>query len=344
MIRPHFLRRTKEQILSKLPPKHELIVPVSMTQLQRQMYRATLSKNLELLRSIQSAIQKNEGSEGGSVEGAKRRGRQNPRLHNLLMEIRKIINHPYMIHGVEPIFGTQEETHRQLVQASGKFKLLQILLAELRDRGHRVLIFSQFKRTLDIIEDMLYGEKYTYVRMDGDTSNLDRQRCVDDFNAQDSSIFAFLSTTRSGGVGLNLTSADAVIIFDPDWNPHMDIQALSRAYRIGQKKPVTVFKLMTKDSAEERIVRVGAKKMLLDHVLIETLGHENDQDEMASRDIETALRHGAELLFGENAEESASCREVVYNKARVDALLDECEKALKEAEKQRDTRFASADE
>ncbi|KAJ1919013.1 hypothetical protein H4219_002272, partial [Mycoemilia scoparia] len=337
LLRPYFLRRTKEQVLSKLPPKHEIFVPISMTSIQRQLYRAALGKNVELLKSIYATIHnKDRKAENGSKSATAKK--HHYMLNNMLMEIRKIINHPYMIDGAEPAFNTLQETHDQLVKAGGKTKFLKGLLKQLKEKGHRVLLFSQMKRSLDILEDVLFGEGYGYVRMDGDTSSIVRQNMVDKFNEPESKLFAFLSTTRAGGLGLNLTSADVVIIYDPDWNPHMDIQALSRAYRIGQTKPVMVFKLMTQDSAEEKMVKVGARKMVLDHLIIESLRNQkdSDEDEVDNKDIEQALRFGAEFLFGENAEERAASREIEYDDKRISALLDECKNSLAEAAKRKE--------
>ncbi|KAG8427759.1 hypothetical protein J3459_006367 [Metarhizium acridum] len=130
--------------------------------------------------------------------------------------------------------------HRNLVEASAKLLLLEQMLPKLKERGHRVLIFSQFLQQLDIIEDFLIGIGYQYRRLDGNLSSLEKHRRIDAYNEPGSAIFAFLLSTRAGGVGINLATADTVIIMDPDFNPHQDIQALSRAHRIGQKQKPTV--------------------------------------------------------------------------------------------------------
>lgn len=143
---------------------------------------------------------------------------------------------------------------------------------------------------------------------------MQKQKRIDEFNAPDSPLFAFLLSTRAGGVGINLATADTVIILDPDFNPHQDIQALSRAHRIGQKKKVLCFQLMTRASVEEKIVQIGRKKMALDHVLIESM----DADEDAGVDTEAILRHGAAELFDENGDE----HDIQYDDASVEKLLD----------------------
>jgi superfamily II DNA or RNA helicase len=192
--------------------------------------------------------------------------------------------------------------------------LLEIMLPKLKERGHRVLLFSQFLDELTILEDFLSGMGMKHERLDGSQSSMEKQKKIDAFNAPDSDIFAMLLSTRAGGVGINLATADTVIILDPDWNPHQDIQALSRAHRIGQRKKVLCFQLMTVDSAEEKILQIGRKKMALDHLLIETM----DNDEESPNDVESVLKFGAAALFGEGKRKEA----ITYDSAAVDKLLD----------------------
>lgn len=225
---------------------------------------------------------------------------------------------------------------RNLVEASAKLLLLQIMLPKLKERGHRVLIFSQFLQQLDIVEDFLNGLGYQYRRLDGQISSLEKQKRIDAFNAPESGIFAFLLSTRAGGVGINLATADTVIIMDPDFNPHQDIQALSRAHRIGQKKKVLCFQLMTKDTVEERIMQIGRTKMALDHALIESM----DDDELEGADLESILRHGASALFNDDYQKSA----INYDSAMVDKLLDrsQAEAAAASEEAPGETPFSYA--
>ena len=142
---------------------------------------------------------------------------------------------------------------------------------------------------------------------------MEKQKRIDEFNAPDSLYFAFLLSTRAGGVGINLATADTVIIMDPDFNPHQDIQALSRAHRIGQKNKVLVFQMMTRGSVEEKIMQIGKKKMALDHVLIQQM----DQEDEAGMDLESILRHGAAALFDDD-----NTGDIHYDSASVDKLLD----------------------
>ncbi|KAI9671947.1 MAG: hypothetical protein M1817_002322 [Caeruleum heppii] len=302
MIRPFFLRRTKAQVLTFLPPMAQVIVPVTMSIVQKKLYRSILAKNPELIKSI-------FGNEKRKLKQADRSN-----LNNLLMQLRKCLCHPFVYSRlIEERHANATVSHRNLVDASSKLQLLDIMLPKLHERGHRVLIFSQFLEMLDIVEDFLDGLGLAFQRLDGTISSLQKQKRIDMFNHPDSTLFAFLLSTRAGGVGINLATADTVVILDPDFNPHQDIQALSRAHRIGQKKKVLVFQLMTRDSAEEKIVQAGRKKMALDHVLVEQMGQEDD----AGMDLESILKHGAAALFDDNDES-----DIRYDGASVDRLLD----------------------
>ncbi|KAF8534418.1 P-loop containing nucleoside triphosphate hydrolase protein [Trichophaea hybrida] len=306
LIRPFFLRRTKAQVLTHLPPMAEVIVPVSMTPLQRKLYKSILSKDAALIRSI-------------LYRGDKIKQTERAKLNNLLMQLRKCVCHPFLYNeDIEEITdeNNMEMIHRNLVEAGSKLGLLNIMLPKLKARGHRVLIFSQFLGMLDIIEDFLSGLEMKFHRLDGSVSTLEKQKRIDEFNAPGSEYFAFLLSTRAGGVGINLATADTVIILDPDFNPHQDIQALSRAHRIGQKNKVLVFHLMTRDTAEERIMQIGKKKLSLDHLIIEKMGGEDGEEEII--DVESILSFGAKRLFEDDVED----RVIKYDDEGVDKLLD----------------------
>ncbi|KAF2099730.1 hypothetical protein NA57DRAFT_18327, partial [Rhizodiscina lignyota] len=304
LIRPFILRRTKAQVLTFLPPMAQIILPVSMSVLQKKVYMSILAQNPELLKALFS---RRTGSELNKNEHAN--------LSNILMQLRKCLCHPFVYsREIEERNFNAAVLHRGLVEASSKLQLLELLLPKLKERGHRVLIFSQFLDMLDIMEDFLDGMQLKFQRLDGQISSLEKQKRIDQFNMPDSDLFAFLLSTRAGGVGINLATADTVIILDPDFNPHQDIQALSRAHRIGQTKKVLCFQLMTRHSAEEKIMHIGRKKMALDHVVVEQL----DADDEGEKDLESILRHGAAELFTENNEE----QEIKYDNASVDKLLD----------------------
>ncbi|KAJ2450249.1 hypothetical protein EV183_004407 [Coemansia sp. RSA 2336] len=353
-VRPYILRRTKADLPNLVPPRYEVILPVSMTGLQRKLYRATLTRNVSLLRDIASALQANdvpsssETEAGGRLRSSGTKSRvpaKRPRvssLNNILVEVRRILSHPYGIPEVEPQFPTEEAKHRHMIEACGKLKLLHVLLPELRQEGHRVLLFAQFKDTLSILEDYLDGEGVGYERIDGDTPAYLRQARVSAFNAADSTATVFLSSTRTGGLGINLTSASVVIIYDCDYNPHADLQAMARAHRIGQTKPVYVFKLVTQDTAEERIVEMATRKLLLDQLVIQNIDSSEPQEQQQEKpgEVEQALRHGASLLFGAAAEEQAEERAIIYDAARVRQLLVQCREAV-QAEQERQATTAA---
>lgn len=188
-------------------------------------------------------------------------------------------------------------------------RLLDKLLASLKKDGHRVLIFSQMVRMLDILEEYLRLKGIQFQRLDGSTGSEKRQQAMDHFNADGSQDFCFLLSTRAGGLGLNLATADTVIIFDSDWNPQNDLQAMSRAHRIGQDKTVNIYRFVTKSSVEENILEKAKQKMVLDQIVIQkmdtsgrtvlsgkreakTVGKQFSKDDLAQ-----ILRFGAEDLF-----------------------------------------------
>lgn len=300
-IRPYFLRRTKAGVLKFLPPMSQIILPVTMTVIQEKLSKSVMAKNPELIRSMFSNSKMNKKERGS--------------LSNILMQLRKCLCHPFMYsEAIEEKHSDATVVYRNLIEASSKLILLETMLPKLKERGHRVLIFSQFLQQLDIIEDFLVGLGFEYRRLDGSISSLEKQRRIDAYNEPESSVFAFLLSTRAGGVGINLATADTVIILDPDFNPHQDLQALSRAHRIGQKRKVLCIQLVTKDSVEERIMQIGRKKMALDHALIESM----DDDDLAGDDLESILKHGAQALFNEDYQKIS----IHYNDASVDKLLD----------------------
>ncbi|KAJ7706367.1 SNF2 family N-terminal domain-containing protein [Mycena rosella] len=303
-LRRYFLRRIKSQVL-KLPPKNEVIVPVSMAPLQKEIYRSILSHNLDMLNGLTGPT-KNHGAPKG-------------KLNNVLMHLRKCLQHPYLYEEtIEPRGLPQQETHDKLIDASAKLRFLKGLLPKLKARGHRVLLFSQFVIALNVIEDFLAGEGYRFLRLDGNTKGKDRQKGMDEFNREGSDVFIYLLTTRAGGVGINLFTADTVIIFDPDFNPH---QAIARAYRYGQKNTCLVFKLMLVASllttCSERIVQVGKKKLVLDHLIVQKM----DADDDAGDDVQSILTFGAQALF----EADAGARDIIYTDADIDKLIDKTE-------------------
>ena len=148
----------------------------------------------------------------------------------------------------------------RLIQSSGKFVLLDKLLPKLKADGHRVLLFSQFTKVLDLMEDFFEARAFSFERLDGNLMGSARQQAIDRFSKPDSDRFVFLLCTRAGGVGINLTAADTVIIHDLDWNPQLARQAEDRAHRLGQKRTVSVYRLVTANSVEESILTMQRRK------------------------------------------------------------------------------------
>ncbi|XP_046884857.1 lymphoid-specific helicase [Hypomesus transpacificus] len=191
----------------------------------------------------------------------------NLKLQNILMLLKRCCNHPYLIeYPLDP--ATQEfKIDEQLVQTSGKFLILDRLLPELKKRGHKVLIFSQMTSILDILMDYCYLRGYQYSRLDGSMSYNDRDDNMKRFSS-DPEVFLFLLSTRAGGLGINLTAADTVIIFDSDWNPQADLQAQDRCHRIGQTKPVVVYRLVTANTIDQKILERASAKRKLEKMVI----------------------------------------------------------------------------
>jgi SNF2 family DNA or RNA helicase len=219
-ISPFMLRRVKEDVAKDIPAKEETVIDVELTSIQKQYYRAIFEHNHAFL---------NMGSSRASA----------PKLMNIQMELRKVCNHPCLLEGVEHreqdrVFkeflesgkfeGKTADLQQDImnehlfIQTSGKMVLLDKLLPKLRQEGHKVLIFSQMVKMLDLISEYCEFRHFPYERLDGRVRGTDRQKSIDRFNIEKDS-FLFLLSTRAGGVGINLTAADICIIFDSDWNP-----------------------------------------------------------------------------------------------------------------------------
>ncbi|KAJ4295859.1 ATP-dependent DNA helicase Hrp3 [Collariella sp. IMI 366227] len=252
-ITPFILRRTKEIVESDLPPKTEKIIRVELSDVQLDYYKNILTRNYAAL---------SDASNGHKQS-----------LLNIMMELKKVSNHPYMFPGAEErvLAGStrREDQIKGLITSSGKMMLLDQLLAKLRKDGHRVLIFSQMVKMLDILGDYLRVRGYQFQRLDGTIPAGPRRMAINHFNSEDSDDFCFLLSTRAGGLGINLMTADTVIIYDSDWNPQADLQAMARAHRIGQKRPVNVYRLVAKQTIEEEVVKRARNKLFLEYLTIQ---------------------------------------------------------------------------
>ncbi|KAL6767714.1 hypothetical protein ACKKBF_B36355 [Auxenochlorella protothecoides x Auxenochlorella symbiontica] len=277
VLRPFLLRRLKSDVEKSLPPKKETILKIGMSDMQRKYYAALLQKDMD------------------AVTG----GADRSRLLNIVMQLRKCCNHPYLFQGAEP--GPPYITGEHLVENSGKMVLLDKLLPKLQSRGSRVLIFSQMTRVLDILEDYCLYRGYQYCRIDGNTSGEDRESQIDDYNREGSEKFVFLLSTRAGGLGINLYTADIVVLYDSDWNPQMDLQAMDRAHRIGQKKEVQVFRFCVENAIEEKVIEKAYKKLRLDALVIQQGRLVEGTKGVNKDDLLQMVRYGAEMVFSSEA-------------------------------------------
>ncbi|XP_074068091.1 chromodomain-helicase-DNA-binding protein 6 isoform X3 [Macrotis lagotis] len=304
ILKPMMLRRLKDDVEKNLAPKQETIIEVELTNIQKKYYRAILEKNFSFL-----------------TKGANQHNM--PNLINTMMELRKCCNHPYLINGAEEkILEDFRKTHspdsldfqlQAMIQAAGKLVLIDKLLPKLIAGGHKVLIFSQMVRCLDILEDYLIQRRYTYERIDGRVRGNLRQAAIDRFCKPDSDRFVFLLCTRAGGLGINLTAADTCIIFDSDWNPQNDLQAQARCHRIGQSKAVKVYRLITRNSYEREMFDKASLKLGLDKAILQDInrkGSTNGVQQLTKIEVEDLLRKGAYgALMDEEDEGSKFCEE-----------------------------------
>ncbi|KAM3622048.1 uncharacterized protein V6R79_019762 [Siganus canaliculatus] len=304
ILKPMMLRRLKDDVEKNLAPKEETIIEVELTNIQKKYYRAILEKNFSFL-----------------AKGANQHNM--PNLINTMMELRKCCNHPYLITGAEEkILESFRKCHspdaldfqlQAMIQAAGKLVLIDKLLPKLLAGGHKVLVFSQMVRCLDILEDYLIQRRYTYERIDGRVRGNLRQAAIDRFCKPDSDRFVFLLCTRAGGLGINLTAADTCIIFDSDWNPQNDLQAQARCHRIGQSKAVKVYRLITRNSYEREMFDKASLKLGLDKAVLQDInrkGSLNGVQQLSKLEVEDLLKKGAYgALMDEEDEGSKFCEE-----------------------------------
>ncbi|XP_073318938.1 chromodomain-helicase-DNA-binding protein 4a isoform X1 [Pagrus major] len=328
MLGPHMLRRLKADVFKHMPSKTELIVRVELSPMQKKYYKFILTKNFEAL-----------NTKGGGNQVS---------LLNVVMDLKKCCNHPYLFPAAAieaPKMPNGMYDGSALTKAAGKLLLLQKMMRKLKEGGHRVLVFSQMTKMLDLLEDFLENEGYKYERIDGGITGGMRQEAIDRFNAPGAQQFAFLLSTRAGGLGINLATADTVIIYDSDWNPHNDIQAFSRAHRIGQNKKVMIYRFVTKASVEERITQVAKKKMMLTHLVVRP-GLGSKTGSMSKQELDDILKFGTEQLFKdemserENKEEDSSI--IHYDDKAIDRLLDRNQDATDDTELQSMNEYLSS--
>jgi len=283
ILRPFVLRRLKADVATHLPPKKEIYVHVPMTKLQRQVYHDIIVGNFDTLGGV---------------------ARQRQKLLNVVIQLRKCCNHPYLFEGIEdeslPPLG------EHLINTSGKMVVLDKLLKKLFSTGDataipanqsKVLIFCQMTTQLNILEDFCNFRGYPSCRIDGGTDSYSREAFMEEFNRPGSPKQVFLLSTRAGGVGINLVAADTVVLYDSDWNPQMDLQAMDRAHRLGQTRPVNVYRFIVKDSIEERVTMRAEAKLRLDQMVIQSGRTPTSNNAMSTTDMVDLIRSGVNNIF-----------------------------------------------
>ncbi|XDG01233.1 hypothetical protein ABKA04_000848 [Annulohypoxylon sp. FPYF3050] len=275
VLRPFLLRRLKKDVEKDLPDKTEKVIKCKFSALQTRLYK-------QMVTHQKITVSDGKGGKTGT------RG-----LSNMIMQLRKLCNHPFVFDEVENQMNPTNTSNDLLWRTAGKFELLDRILPKYRATGHRVLMFFQMTAIMDIMEDFLRFRGFQYLRLDGTTKSEDRSDLLKVFNAPESPYFMFLLSTRAGGLGLNLQTADTVIIYDSDWNPHQDLQAQDRAHRIGQKNEVRILRLISSNSVEEKILERARYKLDIDGKVIQAgrfdnKSSETDRDAMLRTLLESA--------------------------------------------------------
>jgi len=309
LLKPFVLRRLKSEIKYKIPPKKEIFLYVGLSQLQKNMYKQILSKNIDIVNGV---------------------NKDRIQLLNILMQLKKVCNHPYLFPNIEE--GPPYIEGEHLIYNSMKLKILDILLKKIHsETDNKVLIFSQMTTLLNILDDYCRYRNFAYLRMDGQTSSEDRDKRIEEFQNPNSDKWLFLISTRAGGLGINLHAANIVILYDSDWNPQVDLQAIDRAHRIGQTKPVIIYRFVCEGTVEEKIVERAAKKLKLDHLIIQK-GKKNENKATAV-EMTTMLQYGADKIFSdknENNEETTIEKILEYSINKTETVNNTVLKSIEE--------------
>ena len=309
LLKPFVLRRLKSEIKYKIPPKKEIFLYVGLSELQKNMYKQILSKNIDVVNGV---------------------NKDRIQLLNILMQLKKVCNHPYLFPNVEQ--GPPYIEGEHLIYNSMKLKILDVLLKKIHsETNNKVLIFSQMTTLLNILDDYCRYRQFSYLRMDGQTSSEDRDKRIEEFQNPNSDKWLFLISTRAGGLGINLHAANIVILYDSDWNPQVDLQAIDRAHRIGQTKPVIIYRFVCEGTVEEKIVERAAKKLKLDHLIIQK-GKKNENKATAV-EMTTMLQYGADKIFSdknENNEETTIEKILEYSINKTETVNNTVLKSIEE--------------
>jgi hypothetical protein len=317
VLKGYLLRRCKEDVETAIPPKEETLIEVELTFVQKQYYRAILEKNVKFLRA---------GAQKKTV----------PQLLNIGMELRKLCNHPFLVKGARDKLeaeagGGAEAEVDALVKTAGKFVLLDKLLPKLRADGHKVLIFTQMVQLLHLLEDYLSVREIPHEVLHGSISANDRESAIRRFNDEPEA-FAFLLSTRAGGLGINLVSADTVIIFDSDWNPQNDLQAQARCHRIGQTNAVKVYRLVSTNTYEMQLFQRASRKLGLDRVLRHYEQTGGDAGAKGGKfdagEVEQMLRYGTVGVL-EGGDDEQQARSSRFLESDIEQILESSSRMLK---------------
>jgi ATP-dependent DNA helicase len=299
ILRPFLLRRLKVDVVEEMVSKTEIFVYCSMSPMQREYYN--MIREGTLAKAMEEKYGKFQAHHTFNTKT----------LRNKMMQCRKCCLHPYLFD--EPLTANGGVvTDENIVKMSGKLMVLDQMLRELKRKGHKVLIFSQMARMMDIMEDYLLMREYSYCRLDGSTKLMDRVDQMEKFNKvsagststnKDDNVFVFMLSTRAGGLGINLIAADTVIFFDSDWNPQMDNQAMDRCHRIGQKNEIIVYRLVTENSFEDRMTQRAFEKRKLERVVIQRGGFKQrttpaKEAKLTNSELEELLKDDVEIRKG----------------------------------------------
>ncbi|KAJ2217760.1 ATP-dependent DNA helicase Hrp3 [Coemansia sp. RSA 487] len=331
-LKPYMLRRLKKDVEKSLPNRTERILRVELSGMQVHYYKNILTRNFAVL---------NKNATGSGQMS----------LLNIMVELKKASNHPYLFPNAEQQQDTKEDTLNEMVKHSGKMVLLDKLMAKLKIGGHRVLIFSQMVRMLDILADYMAMRGYAYQRLDGSVPSEVRKRSIEHFNAPGSPDFVFLLSTRAGGLGINLETADTVVLYDSDFNPQADMQAMARAHRIGQKKQVSVYRFVSRNTIEEDILERAKRKMVLEYCIIKgmdtsgmhvtdterkqielskqgksggVVGASSGASSFSREELAAILKFGASSMF---ADDSVTMQQHKLDDMDLDKMLEDAEQA-----------------
>ena len=309
LLKPFVLRRLKNEIKYKIPPKQEIFLYVGLSELQKSMYKQILSKNIDVVNGV---------------------NKDRIQLLNILMQLKKVCNHPYLFPNVEK--GPPYIEGEHLIYNSMKLKILDVLLKKIHsETDNKVLIFSQMTTLLNILDDYCRYRKFAYLRMDGQTSSEDRDKRIEEFQNKNSDKWIFLISTRAGGLGINLHAANIVILYDSDWNPQVDLQAIDRAHRIGQTKPVIIYRFVCEGTVEEKIVERAAKKLKIDHLIIQK--GKKTENKATAVEMTTMLQYGADKIFSDKNEtnEEATIEQILeYSINKTETLNNTVLKSIEE--------------